>query len=170
VVLPDDTRSHFSITSPASSNGSIGNIGFSRGMKSPASGSESTLPLTNEEYPGRGTDHLGPALGENGPRLLLDHPLEDGNTVRLPDFPPVGVGIEPVVTDHDLALFGDVRGHPGEKLQVVRRLQRGREERFEGWTKYMSANGDVGTVKCFVGGGKNRDAFRALRTVCVGRC
>jgi hypothetical protein len=30
----------------------------------------------------------------------------------------VGVGVQPMVTDHDLPLVGNVRGHPGDKLQI----------------------------------------------------
>jgi hypothetical protein len=45
-----------------------------------------------------------------------------GHTVRLPDLPPVGVGIESVIPDHDLALIGDVRGDPGDQLQVLKIL------------------------------------------------
>ena len=43
------------------------------------------------------------------------------NPVRpgLADLAPVGIGVEPVVADHDLALVGDVRDHPGDELQVV---------------------------------------------------
>jgi len=38
----------------------------------------------------------------------------------------VGVGVQPVLTDHDLALVGNVRGHPGDKLQIIHRLLVGR--------------------------------------------
>ena len=31
----------------------------------------------------------------------------------------MGVGVQPVVTDHDLALVGNVRGHPGDKYVAV---------------------------------------------------
>jgi len=31
----------------------------------------------------------------------------------------VGIGVQPVVTDHDLALVGNVRGHPGDKYVAV---------------------------------------------------
>jgi len=60
-------------------------------------------------------DHLGPALGSDGLRLLLDHPQGHGNTACLPDFPPVRVGVEPVITDHDLALVRD----PGDEFMAV---------------------------------------------------
>jgi hypothetical protein len=70
-------------------------------------------------------DHLGPALGSDGLRLLLDHPQGHGNTACLPGFPPMGIGVETVVADHDLALVGNMRGHPGDELQVVHPLQLG---------------------------------------------
>ncbi len=41
---------------------------------------------------------------------------------RLPRFPPVGVGLEAIITHHDLPFVGDVRGRPGDELQVVHRL------------------------------------------------
>ena len=65
------------------------------------------------------TDHLGPALGGDGPELVLSHPQGQGPKARLLDFPPVGVGVETVITDGDLALVGDMRGYPGNELQVV---------------------------------------------------
>jgi len=68
------------------------------------------------------TDHLGPALGGDGPELVLSHPQGQGPKARLLDFPPVGVGVETVITDRDLALVGDMRGHPGDELQVVHLL------------------------------------------------
>jgi hypothetical protein len=34
----------------------------------------------------------------------------------------MGVRIEAVVTDHHLALVGNMRGYPGDKLQVIHRL------------------------------------------------
>jgi hypothetical protein len=34
----------------------------------------------------------------------------------------VGVGVQPVVTNHDLALVRDMRSHPGDKLQIIHRL------------------------------------------------
>ena len=37
----------------------------------------------------------------------------------------MGVGVQPVIPDHHLALVGDVRGHPGDKLQIIHRLQLG---------------------------------------------
>jgi len=37
----------------------------------------------------------------------------------------MGVGVEAVITHHHLALVGNVRGHPGDELQIVHRLQLG---------------------------------------------
>jgi len=36
----------------------------------------------------------------------------------LPDLSPMGDGVQAEVTDSDLALVGNVRGHPGDKLQI----------------------------------------------------
>ena len=64
------------------------------------------------------TDHFGPApLGRA--RLLLDHPQGDSNMVRLPRFPRVGCGVEPIMPDRDLALVGYVGSDLGGKLQVA---------------------------------------------------
>ena len=52
-------------------------------------------------------------------QLLLDHPQGDRDTVSLPDLAPVGVGGEAVVTDHDLALAGDVGRQPGDEFMAV---------------------------------------------------
>ena len=35
----------------------------------------------------------------------------------------LGVGVEPVIADHDLALVGDVGSDPGNELQIIHRLQ-----------------------------------------------
>jgi len=64
-------------------------------------------------------DHLGPALRGDGLRLLLDHPEGKENKVRLLGLPPMGIGVQPVITDGDLALVGDVRGHPGDEFLAV---------------------------------------------------
>jgi len=32
---------------------------------------------------------------------------------------PVGVGIKPVITNHHLALIGNMGGHSGDKLQIT---------------------------------------------------
>jgi len=34
----------------------------------------------------------------------------------------MGVGVEPIIAHHDLALFRDVGGHPGDELQIIHRL------------------------------------------------
>jgi hypothetical protein len=35
----------------------------------------------------------------------------------------LGVGVEPVIADHGLALVGDVGSDPGNELQIIHRLQ-----------------------------------------------
>jgi hypothetical protein len=50
-------------------------------------------------------DHLGPALGGAGPQLLLYDPEGESLQARLPDFSPVGVGIEAVISHRDLAFL-----------------------------------------------------------------
>ncbi len=37
----------------------------------------------------------------------------------------MGIGIQPVITDHDLAFVGNVRNDPGDELQVVHPLELG---------------------------------------------
>jgi len=37
----------------------------------------------------------------------------------------LGVGVEPVIADHDLALVGNVGRDPGDELQIIHRLQLG---------------------------------------------
>ena len=56
--------------------------------------------------------------------LLIDHPQGDGDTVRLPDLAPAGVGIKPVGADHDLALVGDVGDGPDDEFMDVDRKSR----------------------------------------------
>jgi len=34
----------------------------------------------------------------------------------------VGIGIEAVIADHNLSFVRNVRGHPGNKLQIIHRL------------------------------------------------
>jgi hypothetical protein len=65
----------------------------------------------------------GPALGGNGPQLLLDHPEGNRHLARLLDLPSMGVGIEAEVTNRDLALVGNMGDNPGDKLQVVHSLR-----------------------------------------------
>jgi len=78
--------------------------------------SQSSMRLPNQ---GR------PAFGRKAPELLLDDPEWRRTLARLPNLPPMGVRVEPVVTDHDLAFVGNMRGHPGDKLQIIHRLRRG---------------------------------------------
>jgi hypothetical protein len=35
---------------------------------------------------------------------------------------PVGVGVLPIIADHDMPLVGDMGGHPGDELQIIHRL------------------------------------------------
>jgi len=69
------------------------------------------------------SDHLGPALGGDTRKLLLDHPQDDGDPVRLPDLAPMGVGLESVVSHRDLSLVGDVGRRPGDELQILHPLE-----------------------------------------------
>ncbi len=48
-------------------------------------------------------DHLGPAFGRETPELLLHHPERESLMARLPNLPPMGVGVEAITTDGDLA-------------------------------------------------------------------
>ena len=56
------------------------------------------------------------------PKLLLDNTERRGNKARLPDFPPMGIGIQAVIAHHDLALVGDMGCHPGDEFQIVHHL------------------------------------------------
>lgn len=38
----------------------------------------------------------------------------------------LGVGVKPIIADLDLAFIEDVRGHPGNELKIIYRLQLGR--------------------------------------------
>lgn len=68
------------------------------------------------------TDHLGPAFRGNGSELRLHH-AEMGNFAAcLLDFPPVGVSVEAVISDCDLAFIRDMGSDPGDELQVVHPL------------------------------------------------
>lgn len=44
-------------------------------------------------------DHLGPALGRDGPELLLEHPERESLIDHLLDLPPMGVSVETLVAD-----------------------------------------------------------------------
>ena len=56
-------------------------------------------------------------MGRDRPHVSLGHPQNKRTQARLPDFPPVGVGIETVVANHDLPFVGDMGGHPSDELQ-----------------------------------------------------
>jgi len=64
-----------------------------------------------------------PALGRDALELVLNNPERKSGKARLLDLPPMGIGVEAVVADHDLALVGDVGGHPGDELRIVHPLQ-----------------------------------------------
>jgi hypothetical protein len=57
------------------------------------------------------------------PELLLDHPERRRTQARFLGLSPVGIGIKAIVTDHDLPLVGNVRGHPGDELQIIHHLR-----------------------------------------------
>jgi len=67
-------------------------------------------------------DHLGPAAAED-PRALL---FNDQGLVRcflrLAHLAPVGIGVQPILADGDLAVVRDMRSDPGDELQVVHPL------------------------------------------------
>ena len=52
-------------------------------------------------------DHLSPAFGGDGSELLLHYPNRERLQVRLLDLPPVGVSVETVISDSDLAFVGN---------------------------------------------------------------
>jgi len=82
----------------------------------PALGTEQRIDLIDL------ANHLRPALGRDALLFLLSHPQNQRRDARLPHFPPVGVGVEAVITDSDLAFVGDMRGHPCDELQIIHRL------------------------------------------------
>jgi len=67
-------------------------------------------------------DHLGPAFGGEGTELLLHHSERNRHQARLLDLPPMGVPVEAVISDRDLALVGNMGSHPGDELQVIHAL------------------------------------------------
>ena len=71
-------------------------------------------------------DQRRPALGRDGLELLLAHPQRQRRDGRFPHLPPVGVGVQAIVPNHDLPLVGDMGGHPGDELQIIHRLLVGR--------------------------------------------
>ena len=68
------------------------------------------------------TDHLSPALGGDGPELLLDNEEGRKRQSRLLDLPSMGVGVEAIVRHGDLALVRDMGDDPGDELQIIHRL------------------------------------------------
>jgi hypothetical protein len=66
-------------------------------------------------------DHLGPAFGGDGAGLVVYDP--ESLAADLLGFPPMGVGIETVITDSDLALVGNMGSHSGDELRVVHALR-----------------------------------------------
>ena len=82
----------------------------------PALGTEQGVDLVNLP------DHGRPPLGRDALKFLLDHTERKSRKARLPDFPPMGVGVEAEITDGDLAFVGDMGSDPGDELQVVHPL------------------------------------------------
>ena len=64
-------------------------------------------------------DHLGPASAGDSWAFLLDE--DEFLLTRLPlaHLAPVGIGIEPEVTDGHLSLVRDMRGDPGDELRII---------------------------------------------------
>jgi hypothetical protein len=60
----------------------------------------------------------GPALGGDGLQLFLIHPQGQEPKARLLDFPPMGAGVQPIITDGDLALVRDVGDDPGSEGRI----------------------------------------------------
>jgi len=56
------------------------------------------------------------------PELVVHHREREGRKACLLDLPPMGVGVQPIISHRDLPLVGDVGGHPGNELQVVHPL------------------------------------------------
>jgi len=67
-------------------------------------------------------NHLGPAAAGDPRALLLDDDELAGRLLRLTHLAPVGIGVQAEVTNRDLALVGDMRGHPSDELQIVHLL------------------------------------------------
>ena len=68
-------------------------------------------------------DHLGPALGRDGPELLLDNGEGGRPQACLFDLASMGIGIEAIISDSDLALVMDMGSDSGNELQVVHPFQ-----------------------------------------------
>jgi hypothetical protein len=57
-----------------------------------------------------------PAAAEDSRTLFPDNDQLPRLLLRFSHLPPVGVGVEAVISDHDLAFIRDVGGHPGDEL------------------------------------------------------
>jgi len=64
------------------------------------------------------SDHLGPAAAWDSWAFILDK-QELARRPRITHLAPVGVSVEAVISDSDLALVGDMGCHPGDELQVI---------------------------------------------------
>ena len=69
--------------------------------------------------------HLGQATAWDPRALLLNG--DEGMLVGLclPHLAAVSISIESEITDGDLALVRDMRGHPGDELQIIHALHLG---------------------------------------------
>ena len=63
-----------------------------------------------------------PALGRDRPQVL-HHPERKRPEACLFNLPSMGVGVESLVPDSDLAFIGDVGSDPGDELKVVHPLE-----------------------------------------------
>jgi len=68
-------------------------------------------------------DHLGPAFGGHMAVLFLNDQRVEGIATGLAHLSSVGIGIKTVVTNHDLTFIGNVRGHSGNKFQIIHTFQ-----------------------------------------------
>jgi len=74
-------------------------------------------------------DHLGPAPAGNPRTSLLNDPELVAFWLFPPSLPPMSIGVEAEVANRQLPLVRDMRGDPGDELQVVHLLhQRLRDE------------------------------------------
>jgi len=75
---------------------------------------EDLVPLAEASIRGQDKGALFVAAGN--PRTSL---LNDQELVAFlpfpPYFPPMGIGIEAIISHHDLLFVGNVRGHPGDE-------------------------------------------------------
>jgi len=95
------------------------------------------MQAANPMQPARGGNRGGPHTNDqqisagsqgrfiDGRRSLsaeADHHRDVRRVRGLSHLPPMGIGLEAVVANHDLALVRDMGGHSGDELQVVHRL------------------------------------------------